>query len=390
MTDPTAGSGIGRFSASTPFGRDGYAVVSGGNWRDEWYDSSRFVGHARYDNIETAYARVDGRALDVTVGRLPLRWGPGYSGALLLGDDEPTRYQLRVQKSFLLPGTIGRHLGRVSLDEFAGEFYEQNNPGALPDAQGTQRYLIGRRFELQGGPWNFSIGEAMKSTRLPDPEWAAVLPLYLYQNDWTSSSHHRILGFLASSTEPDTYWKNYLADIDASYSLSRRSGASIYGGLLIDDLKAPRGLGVGNNTPQKLGEQLGIYVPHIGKRSKLGARLEYTSIDPGTYTNVSAPVTWTQNGVPLGDTTGPNAHVFFARMDAHVSTRLQVSLDGTFRRDAGDLQPGQTAIHDNDFGLYASYSLRRDVFTGIRFGRQRDYATGTDPTRFEANAAFGF
>jgi hypothetical protein len=107
LTDPDAGKLTGRLAGVAPVGRDGYAAVSAGSWRSEWHGNG-------YPAVETAYVRVDGRALDVSVGRMPLRWGPGYSGALLLGDEAPSVPMVKVEKSFTLGGEA-RPPGRAAV-----------------------------------------------------------------------------------------------------------------------------------------------------------------------------------------------------------------------------------------------------------------------------------
>jgi hypothetical protein len=390
LTDPSAGGVIGRFSAALPFGRDGYAVIGGGNWRDEWQGRHSLTPPGHYDFLENAYIHVNGRALDVTVGRAPVRWGNGYSGALLVGDQAPSIPQIAVDKSFLLPGALGRHIGRLNFNEFLGEFWEANNPNAQPDAQGTRRELIGRRLVARGGPWSFSIAEAMKSTHLPDPIWAAILPLYLYQNDWTANRKKHYLPFLATRREPDTFWKNYQADAGMSYQADPRTGLLLYTELLIDDIKSPKGVGNGFKTPQKLGEQYGVYLPRIGGASHYGARIEYTTINPGTYTNDSAPVAWTQNGASLAYPTGPNSRVLFGRLDAALTDRTRLSLEGATRREYGAPFPGYAVARDDRLGAYASYSLSRNAFLGARLDHVHDEIAHTHVTRLEANATVGF
>ena len=107
-TNPAAGSLIGRAALTLPVGRDGFAAVSLGNWRDEWYTTHRGGNKGSlYPPIETAFVRVNGRALDVSVGTSPLRWGPGYFGTLLLSDESASVPRLQVEKEFRLPGSLG-------------------------------------------------------------------------------------------------------------------------------------------------------------------------------------------------------------------------------------------------------------------------------------------
>jgi hypothetical protein len=387
LTDPDAGKLTGRLAGVAPVGRDGYAAVSAGSWRSEWHGNG-------YPAIETAYVRVDGRVLDVSVGRMPLRWGPGYSGALLLGDEAPSVPMVKVEKSFTLGGKLGRRVGRLYFTQFAGTFTEPDVLDAAPNARGTRRYLLGRRLETQNeSRWNLAFAESFKSTRLPDPHFALVLPFYTYQNDWTSTNRNRWFGFLASDPQPNTAWLNYLASINVSYRADIRRGTVVYGDLVLDDLKAPPGLRQDNATPRKIGALLGVYAPDLGGgNGRYRARAEIASIDPGTFTNVSPPVAWVRDGRPLGFPTGPNSRLGFVRLDARVSPRLDLALDAFVRRRARG-GAGDGGADAESVGIYGAYALRDDAFVGARL----DYGRVTPPggpadrrTRFEINAAFGF
>jgi hypothetical protein len=234
-----------------------------GNFRDEWYDKSA-PRKGGYPPIETAFIRANGRFLDVTVGRMPLRWGPGYVGGMLLSDNAVSLPQIRVEKTFRLPGNVGSRVGLLRFEQFDSQFFEDDIPGAVSYARGTRRYLLGRRIETAGdGRFSLSLGESFKSTRLPSPLLANILPFYVYQAEWTKGSRRQILGGIVDGALPDTGWLNYLADANVSYRADRR-GTILYSDLLLDDVKAPSGFGLEGPTRRKLGGQLGIYAPDLG------------------------------------------------------------------------------------------------------------------------------
>jgi hypothetical protein len=388
LSEPTQGNAIARVSATIPIGRDGYAAISGGNFREEWYAN----GDKAYPAIETAFVRLNGRVLDVTIGRMPMRWGPGYAGAMMLSDESPSIPQIQVEKGFKLPGTLGRRVGRLYFTQTYGEFFEADAPTAAPNARGTRRYLATRRLETQSaGRWNASFAETFKSTRLPGPIFSAILPFYLYQNDWTEASRNRWFGFLARGAEPNTFWLNYVGDAQVSYRAGSR-GEVLYLDLLLDDTKAPRGIGLGDDTPQRMGYQVGAYAPDLFGLKRYGLRLEYANIDTTTYTNISPPVAWTQDGLPLGHAAGPNASVFFARFDARFSDKVKVALESQTRRrrvtEATSTEPNADRL-----GIYATYSLKRDLYLGARVERNHVEPVGgpsTTKTRIEGNIGFGF
>lgn len=389
LSDPAVGNLIVRVAATIPVGRDGYAAISGGNFREEWYAS----GKKAYPAIETAFVRVNGRALDVTIGKQPLRWGPGFSGALLLSDQSPSLPQIQVEKGFRLPGTLGKRIGRLYYTQVYGQFFEDDDPAAPADARGTRRHFAARRLETQSeGRWNVSLAEAFKSTRLPSPFFAAILPFYLYQNEWTRSSRSNVLGPLVSGALPDTFWLNYAGDAQVSYRPGARSGDVLYADLLLDDVKAPTGIGLGDDTPRRIGWQIGAYTPDLFGMKRFGARLEYSTIDQTTYTDVSRPINWSQDGIPLGYSAGPNARVLFGRFDARISDKLKVALEGQTRR-RNVTSAASTEPNIDRLGFFATYDVRQNLFVGARLDRARIApadGNSTTQTRIEGNIGYGF
>jgi hypothetical protein len=384
-SDPAAGALTARFSTAFPVGRDGIAALSVGDWRREWYDTPN-----AYPAIETAYLRVNGRVLDVTVGVMPLRWGAGFVGGLSFSDEAPNVPRIEISKDFKIWGTLGRRIGPLKFTQFLGEFYEANDPTAEPNARGTRRHLAGRRLETAGaGRWNLSFAEMFKSTRLPDPLFSAILPFYLYQHDWTAGNRN-FLSFLVSDEQPNTAWMNYMGDIGVSYRADSR-GTVLYADLLLDDVKAPFGWGKGDDVPRKIGQQYGVYFPNLGGAGKYGLRLEYANTDPTTYTNVSRPIMWTNDGLPLAHPGGPNIHSFFGRVDAVVTDRVKVAAEAEIRQRGANDRGAPTPDSDR-VGLYATYLLRQNAFIGLRYDyRKVAPLSGSVQTRnrIELNAGFG-
>ena len=148
--------------------------------------------------------------------------------------------------------------------------------------------------------------------------------------------------------------------------------------------------------PHRLGHQLGVYVPRIGG-GQYGVRLEYTSVDPTTYTDVSTPVTWYRDGRPLGFAGGPNTRSLLARVDSRVGDKVRVAVEGEDRRPRDRSLPAPQEYFRSRVALFGTYLLRRDLFVGTRIEHRR--VAGDSPatgytlrggTRFEVNAGYGF
>jgi hypothetical protein len=184
---------------------------------------------------------------------------------------------------------------------------------------------------------------------------------------------------------------NYTADIAASYRADAR-GTTLYADLLLDDVQSPFGWGKGDEVPRKIGQQYGVYFPNLGGAGRYGLRLEYTNTDPTTYTNVSEPIAWTNNGLPLATPIGPNTKGFFARLDAGVSERVHLSAEGELRRRSSD-ERGPVTPNVDRVSLFGTYTLRRDTFIGVRYDYRKTKTPNAPPdtrNRFEVNAGFGF
>ena len=140
---------------------------------------------------------------------------------------------------------------------------------------------------------------------------------------------------------------------------------------------------------RKIGGQLGVYAPDLGAvGGKYALRLEFATIDVGTYSNVSLPVAYGENGVSLGHPAGPNAQVYFGRFDLAATPKLKLAVEGTVRRRKDNSQP---APKSDRFGLYATYAVQRNAFVGARFEHSRnENGAVTTGDRAEINVGVGF
>lgn len=401
LSDPAAGTASYRAAGVLPLGRDAFAALSLGNYRNEWNTPAmpgastaiRPSQRSGYPLVENAYLRVNGRSLDVSAGLMPLRWGPGGIGAMLFSDEAANVGQVRAEKGFVLPGTFGRRIGRLRYTQFLGTFEERDVENAAPNATGRRRYLSGRRIETEtDNRWQFSLAEGFKSTRLPDPLFSVILPFYVYQNNWTTNNRRRPLRFLVGHSEPDSLWFNYLADANISYRLDKK-GSLAYFDLTLDDVKSPSETGDAIvPIRRKVGQQFGIYFPEFDRQGRLSARLEYMYVDQFTYTHTSSPVAWSKEDFPLGFPGGANNQVYYARLDATLTEKLSAALEGETRRrvhtDSDSPEPNVERL-----GIYGTYAFRPNIAFGARYEYRRYSFVGLpiqNLSRFEANATIGF
>ncbi len=298
------------------------------------------------------------RGWEFSAGRRSLRWGPGWTGGLLFSDTAPPLDRITVTKNF----------GKLTFEQFYGQFFEPDDPKAPLEARGTRRHLAGRRLTLQSnGPWEISVGEAIKALRLPDAPFATVLPWYVYQHDWTSSGTGRWLGLPRSAAYPSSHWLNYVGELSLSYH--PKSGPRLYGEYLLDDIKAPAFLGGSEITPQRSGILLGA----AASQGPLAWRAELLDTNRRTYRSDFQADSWQRGDSLLGHAGGPNARLLFTRTDYKVNTKLALALEAEQRRRRDSSQPGPTDL--NRVTLFASATLTPQAFATARLERNSFHMT---------------
>lgn len=327
---------------SLVLGNEPRGAAGGGSWQVQ----------ATKVGVTAAEASTSWKGWNLSAGRRSLRWGPGWSGGLLFSDSAPPLDRVSVTKNF----------GKLAFEQFYGQFFEADDPTAPPEARGTRKHLAGRRLTLRSdGPWELSVGEAIKAMRLPDPLFAAVLPWYVYQHDWTTGGTGRWLGLPRSAAYRNSHWVNYMGHVSASYT--QKNGTRFYGEYLLDDIKAPAFLGGVETTPQRSGLLLGA----TGTRGPLSWRAEVLDTNRTTYrSNIQADA-WVRGASPLGHPAGPNAHVVFTRTDFKVNERLALALETEQRRRRDISRPGPTDL--NRVTLFASATLTSQSFATMRLER---------------------
>lgn len=341
-----------RLLASLPPHPHGESLLVVGNEPRAFAAGTGWLVQANRHGINALEASTQWGGWELAAGRRALRWGPGWSGGLLFSDSAPPLDRIEVRKQ----------LGRFSFEQFYGQFFEPEDTKAPQDtASGTRRHLSGRRLTWRdGGPWEVSVGEAIKALRLPDPLAAATLPWYVYQHDWSAIGSGRWLGLPRSAAYKNSSWVNYMGDLSVSYR--HPSGTHFYGEYLLDDIKAPTFLGGTENTPQRSGLLLGA----AGGRGPLAWRVEAADTNRRTYRSDVQANWWNRGDAPLGGP-GPNTTQLFARADYKASTRLSVAVEAERRRRRDTSQPGPTDL--NRLSLFVATSLTPQAYATARVER---------------------
>jgi len=248
--------------------------------------------------------------LDLELGRDKVRWGPGYTGTLLLSDGAPTYTILYAGK------TLGR---RVKVSAVSG---------ILDPEEG--KYLAGHRIEI--APWNrIQLGfaeTAIYHSQFVEPLYAiSLIPFTLVE---------RILHRDSRYTGIDDPLRNNVS-VSADFVVRAHSGVSFYGELMVDDWAEET-----SKRPTKLAYQLGTRASLPAGRRNVNAIAELTRVWNYTYSTSYSHFydrDQSHQGVPLGYLLGPDSKRIFLELsyDASRDFELGLTWDETLKGE-GSLQ----------------------------------------------------
>ena len=291
-----------------------YSVV-GSNWaQDERRVFSQDVGAHDFSGLSEAALMLDGgRGLTVSLGRLPVRWGPGYRGTTMVSDNAPPLDQLQVA----FPFSLGARFGRA---------YNFTQLLATFEEGGTRKYFAARRIEYAfNSKLSVDFQEGYKSSSSRSL-YVSLLPDF-YNGQ---STNLRIGGLKIRGLDKDY---NGFLNFGAAYAAS--PDTRVYGQFGIDDLQSPGHQS--QRTPRKIAYLVGTtFRPAPGT----DAVAEYSFADATTYTSRIVETQW-QKGLynNIGLPAGPNSREVFLRLRQKVGRGLHVALEGRDRRRRDDSFP---------------------------------------------------
>ena len=270
--------------------------------------------------MHRGYLRVGTRVLDAFLGRDWIRWGPGHTGVLGVGD----------AASALNLFMLRKRMANVDLATYA----------AMLDFTDEQM-VAGHRVEFRATP-RLTLGLA-EEVRFRTIQQA---PLYVFAF-YPYSIVEKLVG--ADSEFEDRSFKNnvmWTVDFDWIAAADTR----LYGEFLLDDWSFSR-----DRKPAQVGYQAGFSRTRALGVEALSIRAEFTKIHGYTYTQArrSARVEgedppdeldFEHNGLSLGHPLGPDSEGYFLglRYDASVRSRWDFSWE--LRRE-GELELGQGWVY---------------------------------------------
>lgn len=277
------------------------------------------------------------------IGQAPIRWGGGYSGALLLSDNAPPLLHVDYRKQWYL----GKRLGTWHFEQMAAIFEEG----------GSRRYVMARRLGREISPrWQISFAEAFKANKLPDGLIAVVVPFYPYQLAYTWWRY-----------DNNDNWFNYLASIQACYRLRNQR---LYLELLLDDLQAPRWLTrFRYKTPRKAGVLVGYHLS-LPRSANLTVEVAHTDGNPGggVYNFKHPDNRWVYRDAVLGHPVGTNRDMLWLRLDAPLGRQSYLAIEHVNTRMA-NASPDVPVSKEWTVHLYWVYAER--YVAGIRWQNSR-------------------
>jgi hypothetical protein len=264
--------------------------------------------------VHRGYLRLDTGFLDVFFGRDWIRWGPGRTGVLGMGDGAPALNHLMLRK----------RTGAFDLTTFVSTLnFEQ------------EEMLAGHRLEF-GLTERLNVGMA-EHVRF---RTLGQAPIYLF----SMVPYSLLEKIVKEDSESDDVWRNnvmWSLDLDWTVAPLTR----LYGEILLDDLSFSR-----DKKPTQIGYQVGFVRSGLGSLGDLTLAGEFTKIHRYTYTQarrtsdadtlgLGSRLDFVRDGAALGHPIGPDSesYYFAARYDASASSKWELSVE--IRRN-GEQDPG--------------------------------------------------
>ena len=270
---------------------------------DSWYKGriwkGKLTGYFDYGLLTLRHA-----GFTVLYGRSFRVWGPGDFDRLLLSNNSPAFDQIAVQ--FLHKRLMFQTwLTRLGDSEFRSD-------------EALVRYFAGHRLSLKLRR-NLEIGlsETVLFARKSAPDWSYLNPFLPY------------------------YWEQYNSGKDDNIYMGCDliwwpfESTRLYGELLIDDFQIDFVSG-----PHKIGLDIGLSKLGFGAAERLRADLQYTIVRNHVYGQRQPFNTYTNNGVIIGSSIGPDADRIRCRAAYVISDRITASLGGIH------IRKGEGAVTD--------------------------------------------
>ena len=308
-----------------------------------------------YDEVD-AYVSFSTKYADLIVGRFSNYWGCGKTGSLFISDRAPSYPQIMLKAKF------GDWLRFIY---FHG-WLESNDTTFTYPLDWTERkfykkkYIAAHRLEIK--PFRnlkFGLSELIYYGER-NPELVYFIPVMLF---W-SAQHY--------TNDQD----NYLNGIDVEWIPT--DFCKLYGSLMIDEIKLSK-IFDKNESHNYVGFQAGSYFVEPFLKG-LDFRLEYTHLNPWTYTHKFPINEATSDDYLMGYWTGQNSDNLYFGIDYRLNQKTKISFDcSRYRKGAQDsikyqytISPAEKFLYGhqytkNIFGILLEYEVWDNLFCKIGY-----------------------
>ncbi|HEY3284903.1 MAG TPA: capsule assembly Wzi family protein [Armatimonadota bacterium] len=340
--------------ATLDLGRGIIAAATVTNQHREWQNAGR-----AFPYLDRWFIQGSALGFNITLGKEYFRYGPGYTGSLMWGEDAPAIPMLRMDRDLRLP-----LLGRWRLQQMSGTYRE--DAGRRYVGLRTLQRSFGRRF-------TFGWVESYKADTSPNIT-IGFLPYLAYQQLFLNGAKgiNRI---------------NVQEGFDFGYHLP---SLELYSELFIDDLTAPGFIGSQGSVPRKLGWMVGARFPHLLGDQHTDFRVEWVGTDRNTYLHRNPSISLYERGLPIGHSVGPNARSLFLRANHRVGGRLEFTAAYQTIRQANAGIPNVASL--TELTLAGAYDLGRSRSVALRVSPRsvRDLTGRTSDTQVQLLADYSF
>jgi hypothetical protein len=274
---------------------------------------------SRNFDLGEGYVRYDGGLVSVELGQERVLWGTGYGNEQLILSDNPREFafiRLDAQwRSFKYTYLQGNLLG-------SGPNYLAFEPAGAPadtfqEDVIADKYIVAHRFGFSfPGALDFGFQEAeIYANRSLD--LAYLNPLILIE----SVSRSR------EERDNDTW------TFDMQLHFVRNF--EVQGSMDLDDINFAK-LG-DNNVQNKYAEQIGVMSIDPAGIKNTTLSVQYTRIEPYTFTHTTREGNYTSFGRILGDSIGPNSDSKYIRLDNMWTYKFSTSFSYDWVRHGADI-----------------------------------------------------
>jgi hypothetical protein len=263
--------------------------------------------------------------LTFTIGKEPIKWGPGVKGGLILDKYSPPVFDLV---------RISWHNPRVKFSYFTT---------ILEEIADYSRYLVGHRVEIGGSDFNIGFSEValFRGKRGVSTLYYFNPIVIYYPYQWNYKSDVNI------------FW-----GIDFSYITGRMN---FYSEIMIDDYPY---LQTKINEHPKIGGKAGVKVAF----SRVYGVIEYTGVTRWTYGHKYNTLKYEYIDLPIGHPLGNDFEEIFSGVTVHLNEKIDIIGEGKIvNKGKGIVDEKYPEVFPDNYWLTGEVTKVQEVIVGVKW-----------------------